>query len=52
MRHHRLGTRRARFRLAPRQLLGCKGGTLVQQGRAECFDVIREWINSRRHAAD
>ena len=52
MRHHRLSARRARLRLAPRQPLGRKGGTLVQQGRAERFDVVRDWINGRRHAAD
>jgi hypothetical protein len=42
----------ARFRLAPRQLLSCKGGTLVQQGRAKRLDVVRDWINGRCHTAD
>ena len=52
MRHHRLRARRARFRLAPRQPLGRKGGTLVQQGRAERLDVVRDRVMGGRHAAD
>jgi len=52
MRHHRLGARRARLRLTTRQLLDGQGGTLVQQGSAKCFDVVRDWIRGGRHAVD
>ena len=52
MRRHRLSARRARLRLTTRQLLGRQSGALVQQGRAEGFDVIRDWIDGGRHAAD
>ncbi len=45
MRHHRLGARRARLRLTPRQLLGRRGCT--QQG-----DVIRDRIGGRYHTGD
>ncbi len=45
MRHHRLGARRARLRLAARQPLGRQGGP--QQG-----NVIRDRIGGERHAGD
>jgi len=45
MRHHRLGARRARFCLAPRQLLGRQSGP--QQG-----NVIRDRIRGGCHTSD